>query len=43
VTKTISIVDDEPNSLTAFEYLLQRSDYDVLLVQDGEAAKPGGT
>jgi len=38
VTKKILIVDDEPNIVTALEYLLQRSGYEVLLAQDGEAA-----
>ncbi len=38
MTKKILIVDDEPNILTALEYLLQRSGYDVFLAQDGAAA-----
>jgi DNA-binding response OmpR family regulator len=38
LTKKILIVDDEPNIVTALEYLLQRSGYEVLLAQDGEAA-----
>jgi DNA-binding response OmpR family regulator len=38
VTKKILIVDDEPNIVTALEYLLQKSGYEVLLAQDGEAA-----
>jgi len=38
VTKKILIVDDEPNIVTALEFLLQRSGYEVLLAQDGEAA-----
>ena len=38
MTKKILIVDDEPNILTALEFLLQRSGYEVLLAQDGEAA-----
>jgi DNA-binding response OmpR family regulator len=38
VSKKILIVDDEPNIVTALEYLLQRSGYEVLLAQDGEAA-----
>lgn len=36
--KKILIVDDEPNIVTALEFLLQRSGYEVLLAQDGEAA-----
>jgi DNA-binding response OmpR family regulator len=38
VPKKILIVDDEPNIVAALEYLLQRSGYEVLLAQDGEAA-----
>lgn len=38
MTKKILIVDDEPNILTALEFLLQRSGYEVLMAQDGEAA-----
>jgi DNA-binding response OmpR family regulator len=38
VSKKILIVDDEPNIVTALEYLLQKSGYEVLLAQDGEAA-----
>lgn len=38
MTKKILIVDDEPNIVTALEFLLQRSGYEVLLAQDGEAA-----
>jgi DNA-binding response OmpR family regulator len=38
VTKKILIVDDEPNIVTALEFLLQRNSYEVLLAQDGEAA-----
>jgi len=38
VSKKILIVDDEPNIVTALEYLLQRSGYEVLLAQDGAAA-----
>lgn len=34
----ILIVDDEPNIVTALEYLLERSGYEVFLAQDGEAA-----
>jgi len=38
VTKKILIVDDEPNIVTALEFLLQKSGYEVLVAQDGEAA-----
>ena len=38
MTKKILIVDDEPNIVTALEFLLQRSGYEVLLAQDGESA-----
>jgi DNA-binding response OmpR family regulator len=38
VSKKILIADDEPNIVTAIEYLLQRSGYEVLLASDGEAA-----
>lgn len=38
MTKKILIADDEPNIVTALEFLLQRSGYEVLLAQDGEAA-----
>lgn len=38
MTRKILIVDDEPNIVTALEYLLQKSGYQVLLAQDGEAA-----
>jgi DNA-binding response OmpR family regulator len=38
VSKKILIVDDEPNIVTALEFLLQRSGYAVLLAQDGEEA-----
>jgi DNA-binding response OmpR family regulator len=38
VTNKILIVDDEPNIVTALEYLLQKSGYEVLLAQDGDAA-----
>jgi DNA-binding response OmpR family regulator len=40
VSKKILIADDEPNIVTALEFLLQRSGYEVLLAQDGiEALK----
>lgn len=38
VTKKILIVDDEPNIVAALDYLLQRSNYEVLTAQDGEEA-----
>ena len=38
MAKKILIVDDEPNIVTALEYLLQKSGYEVLLALDGEAA-----
>jgi two-component system alkaline phosphatase synthesis response regulator PhoP len=38
VAKKILIVDDEPNILTALEFFLQRSGYDVIVAQDGETA-----
>ena len=38
MTRKILIVDDEPNIVTALEYLLQRSGYEVLLASDGEMA-----
>jgi DNA-binding response OmpR family regulator len=38
VGKKILIADDEPNIVTALEFLLQKSGYEVLLARDGEAA-----
>ena len=38
MTKKILIVDDEPNIVAALEFLLQRSGYEVLSAQDGDAA-----
>lgn len=38
MSKKILIVDDEPRIVTSLEYLLQRSGYDVLSAQNGEAA-----
>jgi DNA-binding response OmpR family regulator len=38
VTRKVLIVDDEPNIVAALEYLLQRSHYEVLTAQDGDAA-----
>ncbi|MBK5105196.1 MAG: response regulator [Burkholderiales bacterium] len=38
MSKKILIVDDEQNIVTALEFLLQRSGYQVLLAQDGVEA-----
>ena len=38
MTKKILIVDDEPNIVTALEFLLEKSGYEVLLARDGESA-----
>jgi DNA-binding response OmpR family regulator len=38
MAKKILIADDEPNIVAALEFLLQRSGYEVMLAQDGEAA-----
>lgn len=38
MAKKILIVDDEPNIVTALEFLLERNGYEVLLAQDGEEA-----
>ena len=38
MTKKILIVDDEPNIVAALEFLLQRTGYEVLSAQDGDAA-----
>ena len=38
MAKKILIVDDEPNIVTALEYLLQKSGYQVLVARDGETA-----
>ena len=38
MTRKILIADDEPNIVTALEYLLQRSGYEVLLAKDGAEA-----
>ena len=38
MTKKILIADDEPNIVTALEFLLQRSGYEVLVASDGAAA-----
>jgi len=36
--RRILIVDDEPNIVTALEYLLQQRGYDVSIARDGEEA-----
>ena len=38
MAKKILVVDDEPNIVTALEYLLQQSGYDVLQALNGEEA-----
>jgi DNA-binding response OmpR family regulator len=38
VKKKILIVDDEPNIVTALEFLLQKNGYEVLIARNGEAA-----
>jgi DNA-binding response OmpR family regulator len=38
MAKKILIADDEPNIVTALEFLLQRSGYEVLIARDGEEA-----
>ncbi len=38
VTKKILIADDEPNIVTAVEYLLQQNGYEVHIARDGEQA-----
>jgi DNA-binding response OmpR family regulator len=38
MSKKILIVDDEQNIVTALEFLLQKSGYEVLLAQDGVEA-----
>lgn len=37
MTKKILIADDEPNIVTALEFLLQRNGYEVLVARNGEA------
>src|SRR5512134_2445744 len=37
-TRKVLIVDDEPNIVTALEFLLKRSGYDVLLATNGAEA-----
>ena len=36
--RRVLIADDEPNIVTALEFLLQRNGYDVQLARDGEEA-----
>ena len=38
MTKKILIADDEPNIVTALEFLLQRNGYEVHIARNGEAA-----
>jgi DNA-binding response OmpR family regulator len=38
MTKKVLIVDDEPNIVTALEFLLQRSGYEVMAAQTGDEA-----
>jgi DNA-binding response OmpR family regulator len=38
MSKKILIADDEPNIVTALEFLLQRNGYDVHVARDGEEA-----
>jgi DNA-binding response OmpR family regulator len=38
MAKKILIADDEPNIVTALEFLLQRNGYEVLIARDGEEA-----
>ena len=38
MAKKILIADDEPNIVTALEFLLQRGGYEVLIARDGEEA-----
>lgn len=38
MAKKILIADDEPNIVTALEFLLQRNGYEVLIARDGDAA-----
>lgn len=38
MSKKILIADDEPNIVTALEYLLQRNGYEVLIARNGDAA-----
>ncbi len=38
MTKKVLIVDDEPNIVTALEFLLQKSGYEVMAAQNGDEA-----
>jgi DNA-binding response OmpR family regulator len=38
MAKKILIADDEPNIVTALEFLLQRSGYEVLIARNGDEA-----
>ena len=38
MTRRVLIADDEPNIVTALEFLLQRSGFEVLVAQNGEEA-----
>ena len=38
MAKKVLIADDEPNIVTALEFLLQRAGYEVLVARDGEEA-----
>jgi DNA-binding response OmpR family regulator len=38
MTKKVLIADDEPNIVTALEYLLERNGYQVYIARDGEGA-----
>jgi len=38
MTKKILIADDEPNIVTALEFLLQRNGYEVYVARNGESA-----
>ena len=38
MTKKVLIVDDEVNIVTALEFLLQRSGYEVMVAQNGDEA-----
>ena len=38
MTRTILIVDDEPNIVISIEYLMKRAGYDVAIAYDGQQA-----
>ena len=38
MSKKILIADDEPNIVTALEFLLQKNGYEVLIARNGDAA-----